>query len=324
MTRIREKAFKVKDTHESRREQILLKYPRVKELMVVERRTKYVIVFLVMLQTITSIAAANVSNTAAFFALSYVVGATLAHCLFLAIHEVSHNSAFASVANNQFLGMVANLPIAIPYSAVFRRYHLQHHYSLGTGTDTDIPSRTECYLVSYTSTCYLDHVLRKTAYMSCYVLFYALRPVVMRPDIFRADKFFAINVAAQLAFDCGIYYLFGVKPLVFMVLSTFLAGSLHPMSGRFLSEHLVLQESDEVETYSYYGHLNKITFNVGYHSEHHDMPTIPYTKLPELSKIAPEFYTDLPVTKGWLHTLVSFIFDDSVGPHCRVTRRKED
>lgn len=74
------------------------------------------------------------------------------------------------------------------------------------------------------------------------------------------------------------------------------------------------------ETYSYYGPLNWITFNVGYHMEHHDFPSIPGCNLPLVRKIAPEYYDHLPQHHSWVKVLWDFVFDDSLGPFARVKR----
>jgi sphingolipid delta-4 desaturase len=68
---------------------------------------------------------------------------------------------------------------------------------------------------------------------------------------------------------------------------------------------------------SYYGPLNPILFNVGYHVEHHDFPYIPHTKLPELKRIAGEYYDHLPYHTSWVKVIWDFIFDREMGPHAR-------
>ena len=71
------------------------------------------------------------------------------------------------------------------------------------------------------------------------------------------------------------------------------------------------------------GIMNVILFNVGYHNEHHDFPYIPYNKLPEVKRIAAEYYDNIPYHTSWVKVLWDFIFDEDLGPHARGVGYKE-
>jgi sphingolipid delta-4 desaturase len=139
------------------------------------------------------------------------------------------------------------------------------------------------------------------------------------------------NVVAQIAFDIVLVKFAGGKALAYLIMSSFLAGSLHPCAGHFIAEHYVFEkQAPEVrnaankipvpETYSYYGPLNFFTYNVGLHNEHHDFPAIPWSRLPTLNRMAHEFYDELPVHKSWVYVIYQFIWDKDVSLWCRVKR----
>ena len=79
-------------------------------------------------------------------------------------------------------------------------------------------------------------------------------------------------------------------------------------------------EGGDQETFSYYGKLNRLTFNVGYHNEHHDFPSVPWIRLPQIRAVAPEFYEDLTAHTSWTRLLFRFLFDPEITLYSRMTR----
>ena len=302
------------EPHAQRRKAILKAHPEISKLQGPEWRTKYITCALTAAQVYLSRATMQLSWPA-YLAVAYVFGATITQALFLAVHEISHNLAFKTSSYNRVLGFIANFPIVFPFSIAFRGYHIEHHKFQGVdGVDTDIPSRAEGRVVRGT--------LMKIIWASCQILTYALRPCLLRFQEFTPTH--VANLIMQVLFDLTIYHFWGWRPLAYMILCILLAGGLHPCAGHFISEHYVFPHlSDTQETYSYYGILNKLTWNVGYHNEHHDFPYVAWTRLPALRAAAPEFYDSLEQCDSWCRVIYDYCFREEVGPFNRVKRKTE-
>lgn len=204
---------------------------------------------------------------------AYAFGGCINHSLTLAIHDISHNVAFGNKLAkwNRWFAMWANLPIGLPYSASFKKYHIDHHrYLGGDQLDVDIPTDIEGWFFCTPA--------RKVLWLFLQPFFYALRPLLVNPK--PVCQLEIQNAVVQLTVDLIIYYLWGLKPIVYLIAGSILCMGLHPISGHFIAEHYMFLKGHE--TYSYYGPLNLITFNVGYHMEHHDFPSIPGSKLPQV------------------------------------------
>ena len=79
------------------------------------------------------------------------------------------------------------------------------------------------------------------------------------------------------------------KSAVYLLCSQmFMTGFLHPtMFGMILSNSHFHGHSNYQPSASYYGWFNRLTFNFGLHTEHHDIAGIPWSRLPRLRQIAP-------------------------------------
>jgi len=297
------------EPHATRRKEILAKYPQIKELYGYDWRTKYIVTAWVVVQFLF----AYLLRDASWWTLlicAYCFGGFATHALVLGMHEISHNLAFAKPTHNRLLGCFANLPTAFPHFSMFQRYHMEHHQYQGVeGIDSDIPSVWEGQI-------FVNSAL-KALWVLLQPAFYIIRPLFLKP---KTPGFWeAVNWSVVILTDIIVYYTWGGKALSYMFLSVVLGSGFHPVAGHFIAEHYVFIKGQE--TYSYYGPLNLICFNVGYHNEHHDFPRVPGCRLPQLRAIAPEYYDTLPSYNSWTKVIYNYIMDPEVGPYSRVMRK---
>ena len=290
------------DIHSFRKTNIMKDYPNIKEYYGPEWRSKWISLGLLILHISIGLNIHKLSPKS-YFIITYFIGATITQALFLAIHELSHNLFFKNIKYNKLFSILLNLPIIIPFSIAFRDYHIEHHKNLGIqNLDTDLPSNIERK--------FIKGKFKKVLWLSSQIICYALRPVLTKT--YKATFFHFLNVSIQLLFNALIYKYFGYIPFVYFLMSDLISGGLHPCSYHFISEHYLLNVNKNQETYSYYGILNYVTWNVGYHNEHHDFPNIPWSRLPKVKKIAPDYYNTLIYYDNWYDIFYKFIFNNGV------------
>lgn len=242
---------------------------------------------------------------------AYVIGAFIDHSMFVMIHECAHRLIFKNQAANRLSGILANIPLIFPSSVSFEKYHLKHHSFQGVHElDGDLPNYWEAKLINH-------YFIGKMIWLLFYPFFQLFRIPRMK-EIQPFNKWVVLNWAVQFVSIAAIFLLTGPKGLVYLILSFFFSVGLHPLGARWIQEHYLTK--GEQETYSYYGILNKVSFNVGYHNEHHDFPSVPWNRLPEIRSKAPNFYDSLNFHTSWTKLLFLFLFDRELSLFSRIVR----
>lgn len=307
-----------KQVHMLRNREILAKYPQIKALYGPDIRLFPAVVGIILAQFALSYYAATAIESWTFFMFTaWSLGGLLTHWLSLANHELGHNLAFENPLYNELLGVFANLPQGIPSFVAFKKYHFYHHYYLNEAkNDPDAPSLWEAE--------YFNTPAKKALWMMLNPLFYAIRPLVLMPKPASTKEI--LNIVFVIGFDLFVLLMgrmVGFKLVLFNCTSTVLGMGIHPIAGHFISEHYDLYGDDNgQETYSYYGPLNYVSFNVGYHNEHHDFPRIAGFNLPKVTAIAPEYYMNLHPHYSWSKIVYDYIMNPDCGPFKRIIRRE--
>jgi sphingolipid delta-4 desaturase len=298
------------EPHLERMRKILTAHPEIRKLFGPTSMTAGFVFGIVALQVALCFAMPGLPWWA-IFVLGYTVGAVANHALWVLIHECTHNLVFKTSAANSWLQILANLPIVFPSAISFRIYHIKHHLHQGDfDRDADLPRPFEAAWVG-------NSTWRKTVWY----FFFFLSQLVRVPFL-KGIEFFngwvALNFVAEFAFLGAVTWFLGPKALAYLAVSSVFSIGLHPLGARWIQEHYVVHENQE--TYSYYGPLNKVAFNVGYHNEHHDLMSVPWVRLPQVRAMAPEFYDTLYWHRSWTGLLIRFLTDPKLSLYSRVIR----
>ena len=299
------------EPHRERTKRLLKQHPEVRTLIGRNPFSFALILAIVAMQTVLAYLLRDQPWWLVII-VAYAAGAFANHALFVLIHECAHNLVFKSKAANILSGIIADLAIIVPSSVSFRSYHLKHHSFQGDyDLDADLASRWEARLIGST-------FAGKALWLLFFPVFQALRPPRLK-EIKFVNGWTVVNWVVVFGYDAAVIVLFGPMAFLYLALSFVFSIGLHPLGARWIQEHYLTAAPQE--TYSYYGRLNILALNVGYHNEHHDLPSVPWNNLPRLKAIAPELYDPLISHRSWARLLWRFLTDPSLSLFSRMLRK---
>ena len=302
------------EPHRTRTRLILKSHPEIKKLIGQKNPTTFWVILGCVSMMIGMAYLVRDQSWWVVVAAAWFIGAFPAHTLFVCIHEAAHNLIFRKPAANTWAAIFANLPTVFPTALSFKNFHIKHHAFQGVHElDADLPDWYEAKLIK-------NYAIGKAIWLLFFPVFQAIRTIRCR-ELAVIDKWVIANFVVQIAFDVLIVTFFGWKALIFMGLCLFFSVGFHPLGARWIQEHYLTLDPEQ-ETYSYYGRLNVPNLNVGFHNEHHDFPSIPWNKLPEIKQTAPEYYNTLKYHTSFVRLFFRFLFDQEISLYSRIVRKE--
>lgn len=298
------------EPHKQRTKDILKAHPEIRKYIGRNPFSLAIIIFVVGMQLTIAYLLSGQPWWLMLIA-AYLIGAFANHALFVLIHECSHNLIFKGKTLNIIASIIADIPNTLPSAVSFRSYHLKHHSFQGHyDLDADLASRWEAKLIG-------NSILGKAFWELFFPVFQALRPPRLK-EIKFMNFWTIINWIIVFGIDALVIIYLGPISFLYLFLSFFFSIGFHPLGARWIQEHFLTKPPQE--TYSYYGVLNIPALNVGYHNEHHDFPSIPWSNLRKVKAAAPEFYDYLYYHKSWFKLWLNFLFKSKYSLYTRMLR----
>ncbi|MEZ0611756.1 fatty acid desaturase [Fibrella sp. WM1] len=302
------------EPHRIRTRQIMKAHPEVKKLIGQKNPTTLWVAVACVILMVGMAWLLRDQSWWLIIAAAWFVGAFPAHTLFVCIHEAAHNLVFRKPSANVWTAIFANLPTIFPTAITFKNFHIKHHAFQGVHElDADLPDWYEAKLIN-------NYSIGKAIWLLLYPIFQGIRTLRMR-ELAVFDKWVIANFVVQITFDVLLVVFFGWKAVAFLVLCLFFSVGLHPLGARWAQEHFLTLDPNQ-ETYSYYGRLNTVNLNVGFHNEHHDFPSVPWNKLPAIKNAAPEYYETLKYHTSFVKLFFLFLFNQEISLYSRIVRKE--
>jgi len=306
--------------HADRRLQILRKHPEIKKYMKANGDPWMALVgiLMVFLQLFlgylnTQIPLDTMLSVRFFF--NIFVGSWVASWLLISLHEAAHCLLFGASHPrlNRWYGIFANIVLIIPLFTYFKRHHRRHHKFLGNKDfDAEFPSAIEAHIFS-------KHAILKYFWMVYNPILQHFRSAFMGDgtrDWMTWEEF--INVTSCFSFTGFLFYMKADYFWTHFALSTFVALGTNMFGIWAMIVHCLY--FDKEGTVSYYGWMNPWILNFGYHMEHHDFPNVPARFLPEIRRIAPEFYEEQHYLDDIYAAVLQWLHDPRLGLFSRLKR----
>jgi len=316
--------------HGNRKKAIVKAHPEVAQLQGTEWKTFPLACIYLVASTAVGIWAAQFSWWIQII-LAYTIGCYVVFCGVVLGHEGVHGLVAGGAVMNDLTCIVGFLPGFVgAMGEFFKVEHVWHHSVVVDRVVRFGPQHNgffkKLFIVTFTYVVVLGAFAVLSGLMLIQMTIHAVLHLLGKrktlwPTQTRIPSFsrfphgihgwLYVNLLVSLIYEGVQIYYFGCGPVLFRMFSSVVGNGPSPLGMRNVQEHYY-QRKGQPTTSVYAGIVNTLTFNIGYHVEHHDFSTIPCMRLPKLRKIAPEHYNDLFSYQSYTEVLTRFFSDPGI------------
>jgi sphingolipid 4-desaturase/C4-monooxygenase len=299
--------------HNELRRKVLEAHPEAANLIGPDWRTALFAVLMLALHWTVAWGVSRTSWWIAFLA-AFVFGQTIYHSAGTLIHESAHRLVFRNAKARFAYDVLTEMIVtSFGYQLLYQHNHVTSHHAYLGDYERDY-EHEDAYFVAargryraahpvryrlMTIGIMILHLLPLTFIYDALVLPRVLGRATGLPPRDKTRKSPATRPArgelyalalVSLAVNVGLFMAFGFLGWLYHIWSLSMISGRWGASlrGQVLSEHY--GEDAGHPTRSTYWWGNRIFYNIGYHVEHHTISGVPWTRLPRLHAIAPEFF----------------------------------